>query len=110
VRGGCNRREKIRLASADGGNRILQHEDHYDDVDPKAAMVFPLEWCRREGLELGGPLNVFDMGPAGLLIRPVRAPSSREVASVLAQTPAGRHSPEKAREIVERALREVRST
>jgi len=76
----------------------------------KRQSVFPLEWCRREGLEQGGPLNVFDMGPAGLLIRPVRAPSSREVASVLAQTPAGRHSPAKAHEIVERALRVVRST
>jgi len=74
----------------------------------KRQSVFPLEWCRREGLELGGPLNVFDMGPVGLLIRPVRAPSTGEVASVLAQTPAGRHSPVKAREIVAQALREVR--
>ena len=74
----------------------------------KRQSVFPLEWCRREGLEQGGPLNVFDMGPAGLLIRPVKSPSAHEVAALLMQTPAGRHSPAKAREIVEQALREVR--
>jgi bifunctional DNA-binding transcriptional regulator/antitoxin component of YhaV-PrlF toxin-antitoxin module len=33
----------------------------------KRQTVFPLEWCRREGLERGGPLNVFDLGEEGLL-------------------------------------------
>jgi bifunctional DNA-binding transcriptional regulator/antitoxin component of YhaV-PrlF toxin-antitoxin module len=71
--------------------------------------VFPLEWCRREGLERGGPLNVFDLGEDGLLIRPVKPPSAAEVAALLAQTPAGQPSEKQARAIVERALREVRA-
>jgi bifunctional DNA-binding transcriptional regulator/antitoxin component of YhaV-PrlF toxin-antitoxin module len=74
----------------------------------KRQTVFPLAWCRREGLEHGGPLNVFDLGPAGLLIRPVKAPPAEEVAALLAETPAGRHSPEEAMKIVKRALREAR--
>ncbi len=44
--------------------------------------VFPLEWCRRVGLEHGGPLNVFDLGEGGLLIRPVKPPSPKEVATL----------------------------
>ncbi len=75
----------------------------------KRQTVFPLEWCRREGLERGGPVNVFDLRPAGLLIRPVKAPTPTEVATLLAETPAGRHPPKEARKIVERALREVRT-
>jgi len=71
--------------------------------------VFPLEWCRREGLERGGPLNVFDLGDDGLLLRPVKPPCAAEVAALLAQTPAGRHSEKQARTIVARALREVRA-
>lgn len=71
--------------------------------------VFPLEWCRREGLERGGPLNVFDLGEAGLLLRPVKAPASEEVAALLAQTPAGRHTEKEAQDIVSRALHEVRA-
>jgi bifunctional DNA-binding transcriptional regulator/antitoxin component of YhaV-PrlF toxin-antitoxin module len=39
--------------------------------------VFPLAWCRREGLERGGPLNVFDLGADGLLVRPVRTPAEK---------------------------------
>jgi len=70
--------------------------------------VFPLEWCQREGLERGGPLNVFDLGEAGLLVRPVKAPSRAEVKQLLSRTPAGRHSAKQAAAIVERALRKVR--
>ena len=71
--------------------------------------VFPLEWCRREGLERGGPLNVFDLGDAGLLLRPVKPPSTKEVAALLAQTPAGRHSEKQVRAIVAKAIREARA-
>ena len=70
--------------------------------------VFPLDWCRREGLERGGPLNVFDLGEAGLLVRPVRQPSRAEVKKLLSQTPAGRHIAKQAAAIVEQALRKVR--
>jgi bifunctional DNA-binding transcriptional regulator/antitoxin component of YhaV-PrlF toxin-antitoxin module len=70
--------------------------------------VFPLEWCQREGLERGGPLNVFDLGEAGLLVRPVKAPSPAEVKRLLSRTPAGRHSAKQAAVIVEQALRKVR--
>lgn len=70
--------------------------------------VFPLDWCRREGLERGGPLNVFDLGEAGLLVRPVKAPSRAEVEKLLSQTPAGRHTAKQAAAIVEQALRKVR--
>jgi bifunctional DNA-binding transcriptional regulator/antitoxin component of YhaV-PrlF toxin-antitoxin module len=75
----------------------------------KRQTVFPLEWCRREGLEHGGPLNVFDLGEAGLLLRPVKPPRPQEVAALLAQARAGRHSAAQARPIVSRALREVRA-
>ena len=75
----------------------------------KRQTVFPLAWCRREGLDQGGPLNVFDLGSAGLLIRPVKPPPAEEVTKLLARTPAGRHSQKEAQAIVERALREVRA-
>ena len=74
----------------------------------KRQTVFPLEWCRRAGLEEGGPLNVFDLGEAGLLVRPVRPPSPAEVRRLLAQVPPGRHSAKAATRIVQRALRKVR--
>ena len=74
----------------------------------KRQTVFPLEWCQREGLEQGGPLNVFDLGEAGLLVRPVKPPSHAEVKKLLSQTPASRHSAEQAAAIVERALRKAR--
>ena len=61
------------------------------------------------GLEHGGPLNVFDLGEGGLLIRPVKPLTKAEVAALLAQPPAGNHSAKEIRRIVERALREVRS-
>ena len=74
----------------------------------KRQTVFPLEWCRREGLARGGPLNVFDLGEAGLLVRPVKPPSRAEVKKLLSRTPAGRDSAKQAAGIVERALRKVR--
>ncbi len=75
----------------------------------KRQTVFPLEWCRRVGLEHGGPLNVFDLGEGSLLIRPVKPLTRAEVAKLLAQPSAGDHSEKEIRQIVERALREVRS-
>ena len=74
----------------------------------KRQTVFPLEWCRREGLEKGGPLNVYDLGKDGLLIRPVKAPGKREIRRLLRQAPAGPHSASEASAIVKRALRQVR--
>ena len=74
----------------------------------KRQTVFPLEWCRRVGLEHGGPLNVFDLGEKGLLIRPVKPLTEAEVAKLLAQPPAGPQSSEEAAAIVKRALRKVR--
>jgi len=74
----------------------------------KRQTVFPLDWCRRVGLEHGGPLNVFDLGDKGLLIRPVKPLTKAEIAALLDQPPAGAHSAAEAAAIVERALRKVR--
>jgi bifunctional DNA-binding transcriptional regulator/antitoxin component of YhaV-PrlF toxin-antitoxin module len=74
----------------------------------KRQTIFPLVWCRREGLERGGPLNVFDLGKDGLLIRPVKAPGKRAIAKLLKQAPASRHSASQAATIVKQALRRVR--
>jgi len=74
----------------------------------KRQTVFPLDWCRREGLERGGPLNVFDLGDDGLLIRPVKAPAKRVIAKLLRQVSAGAHSPAQASALVERTLRRLR--
>jgi bifunctional DNA-binding transcriptional regulator/antitoxin component of YhaV-PrlF toxin-antitoxin module len=74
----------------------------------KRQTVFPLEWCQREGLARGGPLNVFDLGKDGLLIRPIKAPRGETVRKLLRQTPVGRHSPRQAATIVNQALRKVR--
>jgi bifunctional DNA-binding transcriptional regulator/antitoxin component of YhaV-PrlF toxin-antitoxin module len=74
----------------------------------KRQTVFPLDWCRREGLERGGPLNVFDLGDDGLLIRPVKAPGKLVIAKLLRQVSAGSHSSAQSSALVERALRRVR--
>ncbi len=74
----------------------------------KRQTVFPLEWCEREGLAQGGPLNVFDLGKDGLLIRPIKAPGKEAVAKLLRQTPAGKHSLRQAVTLVNQALRQVR--
>ena len=78
-------------------------------LSKKHQSVFPEDWCEREGLAQGGLLNVIDLGPSGLLIRPLRPPSAATVAALLAEPAAGAHSPEEIREIVEQALREVRA-
>ena len=74
----------------------------------KRQTIFPLEWCRREGLERGGPLNVFDLGKDGLLIRPVKAPGRRTIAKLLKQAPASRHSASQAATPVKKALHRAR--
>ena len=74
----------------------------------KRQTIFPLDWCRREGLERGDPLNVFRPGKDGLLIRPVKAPGKRAISKLLKQTPASRHSASQAATIVNQALRRVR--
>lgn len=76
----------------------------------KRQTVFPLEWCRRVGLEHGGPLNVFDLGEKGLLIRPVKPLTKAEIARLLDQPPDGPQTAKEAAVIVERALRKVRRT
>ena len=77
-------------------------------LSEKRQSVFPQDWCERVGLARGGPVNVFDLGEGGLLIRPVKPPTATEVAKLLRQTPAGQHSAEQASAIVQRALRKVR--
>jgi bifunctional DNA-binding transcriptional regulator/antitoxin component of YhaV-PrlF toxin-antitoxin module len=74
----------------------------------KRQTIFPLDWCRREGLERGGPLNVFDLGKDGLLIRPIKAPAKRVIARLLKQTAAGNHSATTAANLVNQTLRQVR--
>jgi bifunctional DNA-binding transcriptional regulator/antitoxin component of YhaV-PrlF toxin-antitoxin module len=74
----------------------------------KRQTVFPLEWCEREGLARGGPLNVFDLGKDGLLIRPIKSPGHEAVRKLLKLTPVGRHSPRQAAAVVNQALRQVR--
>jgi len=74
----------------------------------KRQTVFPLEWCRRVGLEHGGPLNVFDLGEQGLLIRPVKPLTKTQVTRLLAQAPAGPQSAAEASAIVNRVLRKAR--
>jgi hypothetical protein len=75
----------------------------------KRQTVFPLDWCRREGLERGGPLNVFDLGKDGLLIRPVKAPGKRAISKLLKQISASRHSAGQAATIVNQAMEEMRA-
>ncbi len=77
-------------------------------LSAKRQSVFPQDWCERVGLAQGGPVNAFDLGEDGLLIRPVKPPTDAEVARLLRQTPAGRHSREQAAAIVNRALRKAR--
>lgn len=73
-------------------------------LSAKRQSVFPQEWCERVGLGRGGPVNVFDLGEDGLLIRPVKPPTAAEVARLLRQSPAGRHSAGAAAVIVRRTL------
>jgi bifunctional DNA-binding transcriptional regulator/antitoxin component of YhaV-PrlF toxin-antitoxin module len=73
----------------------------------KRQSVFPLDWCKRQGLENGGALNVYEVGDA-LVIEPVKPPPRQLVEAMFSQPPAGRHSRKEAATIVERALNKVR--
>ena len=90
---------------------IKTYHDKDDDHDPDqqtpdgfSAGVVPSgkDW------KSGGPLNVFDLGRDGLLIRPIKAPGQETVRKLLKQTPVGRHSPRQASAIANQALRQVR--
>jgi bifunctional DNA-binding transcriptional regulator/antitoxin component of YhaV-PrlF toxin-antitoxin module len=70
--------------------------------------VFPQDWCERVGLARGGPVNVFDLGEAGLLIRPVKPPTPQELQAALAAARPRRRKPGEAERIVAKALRKVR--
>jgi len=70
--------------------------------------VFPLDWCKRVGLARGGPVNVFDLGEAGLLIRPVSPPTREELEAALAAARPRPGKPGEAERIVARTLRKVR--
>ena len=73
----------------------------------KRQTVFPLDWCKRQGLEKGGSLNVFEVGDA-LVIQPVKPPPAKLIDAMFSQLPAGKHSQKQADAIVERAIRKVR--
>jgi bifunctional DNA-binding transcriptional regulator/antitoxin component of YhaV-PrlF toxin-antitoxin module len=70
--------------------------------------VFPQDWCERVGLARGCPVNVFDLGEAGLLIRPVKPPTPQELRAALAAARPRRRKPGEAERIVAEALRKVR--
>jgi len=74
----------------------------------KRQTVLPLDWCPRVGLPSGRPLNVFDLGDDGLLIRPVKAPGKRIIAKLLRRVSAGPHSAAQSAALVGGALRRVR--
>lgn len=60
------------------------------------------------GLEHGGPVNAFNLGKDGLMIRPVRPPGKALIERILQQTPVGGQSPKQAEAIASEALRQVR--
>jgi bifunctional DNA-binding transcriptional regulator/antitoxin component of YhaV-PrlF toxin-antitoxin module len=74
----------------------------------KRQSVFPLDWCKRQGLEKGGALNVFEVGDA-LLIEPVKPPPQELVEAMFSEPPASLHSRKEADAIVERSIKKVRS-
>ncbi|MHB8524410.1 MAG: hypothetical protein ACYDH9_27125 [Limisphaerales bacterium] len=77
-------------------------------LSEKRQSVFPQDWCERVGLGHGGPVNVFDLGESGLLIRPVRPPSKRELEAALAAARSERGSAGEVERIVAAALKKVR--
>lgn len=77
-------------------------------LSEKRQSVFPQEWCERVGLGRGGAVNVFDLGEAGLLIRPVKPPTRQELEAALAAARPRRSRPGQAERIVAEALRQVR--
>jgi len=74
----------------------------------KRQSVFPLDWCKRQGLENGGALNVFEVGDA-LVIAPVKLPPRELVEAMFSQPPAGQHSRKAAATIVQRSIKKARS-
>ena len=72
----------------------------------KRQSVFPLEWCKRQGLENGGTLNVFEVGDA-LVIEPVKPLPPELAEAMFSQPPAGRHSRKEADAIVQRAIKKA---
>jgi bifunctional DNA-binding transcriptional regulator/antitoxin component of YhaV-PrlF toxin-antitoxin module len=74
----------------------------------KRQAVFPLHWCRQHGLENGGPVNVFDLGKDGLLIRPIKPPGKEVIARLLQQTPVGGQSSKQAESLLNKALHQAR--
>lgn len=77
-------------------------------LSEKRQSVFPQDWCERVGLARGGPVNVFDLGVAGLLIRPVKPPTRQELEAALAAARPRRSKPGEVERIVAEALRKVR--
>jgi bifunctional DNA-binding transcriptional regulator/antitoxin component of YhaV-PrlF toxin-antitoxin module len=77
-------------------------------LSEKRQSVFPQDWCEQVGLARGGPVNVFDLGEAGLLIRPVKPPTRQELEAALAAARPRRSKPGQAERIVAAALRKVR--
>jgi bifunctional DNA-binding transcriptional regulator/antitoxin component of YhaV-PrlF toxin-antitoxin module len=77
-------------------------------LSEKRQSVFPQDWCERVGLARGGPVNAFDLGEAGLLIRPVRPPTRQELETALAAARPRRSKPGETERIVAEALRKVR--
>jgi bifunctional DNA-binding transcriptional regulator/antitoxin component of YhaV-PrlF toxin-antitoxin module len=77
-------------------------------LSSKRQSVFPQDWCERVGLAKGGPVNAFDLGEAGLLIRPLKPPTRKELESALAAARPRRGKPGEAERIVAEALRKVR--
>ena len=99
---------RTNLQASAGRNKILPMKATTMTLTRKRQTVFPLEWCKSQGLEKGGPLNVFDLGESGLLVRPIKPPAPEEIEKLLAQTPAGKHSRKEAAAIVKDALKRVR--
>ena len=77
-------------------------------LSSKRQSVFPQDWCERVGLGKGGPVNVFDLGEAGLLIRPVKPPTRKELEAALAAARPRRGGAREVQRIVAEALRQVR--
>jgi bifunctional DNA-binding transcriptional regulator/antitoxin component of YhaV-PrlF toxin-antitoxin module len=77
-------------------------------LSEKRQSVFPQDWCKRVGLAKGGPVNVFDLGEAGLLIRPVKPPTRRELEAALAAARPRQRSPSEVERVVVEALKQVR--
>jgi len=77
-------------------------------LSSKRQSVFPQDWCERVGLGKGGPVNAFDLGEAGLLIRPLKPPTRKELQAALAAGRPRRAKPGHGERIVAGVLRKVR--